>query len=487
MQSATSPILPKQFLVTRTRTAPKPGWQQFRLGDFYVSHAGGMGATRILHSGDKAYPETVVLGWFGFRDNFYPARETGDIQIHEPLENIYPEMTGRFVILRLQGDALLCTTDAGAQLPVVYRPETAELGSTPLTLGWTTALTKVPDLSGTFSRADGTIWYPFGATPYAGVQRLLPQQTVALSSGGARLVEWHPASRPPMSVSQMHSCARDFIQSLVKSQKGLECHLTAGWDSRMVLSASWPLKHSINYLTYLAEGSTAQVDAEVATNIARRFDLNHVTSPVSRPSKDDIDQWLARNAGCIHDSVADLTRTIVETYANRYGLAGVGGEVGRAFYWKKRDIGLVGLTPELLLERLGFGETREALSLADRWLARYRHEPRTHILDRAYIEIRLGCWAGPSLGGHLVEKPTLSPFNCLWVYDSMLALPESYRLSGSFARDFVAQGCRDLANIPVNRPAGLRRIRNLPREAAQMLPKGAKVRLRRLLLSTASA
>lgn len=487
MQPATSPTLPKQFLVTRMRIAPQHGWEQLQLGDFHVYHARGVGATRILHSGDEACPETVVLGWFGFRGNFYPGSGPGEILIHEPLEDIYPEMTGRFVVLRLQGDALLCTTDAGAQLPVVYRPETAELGSTPLTLGWTKALDKISDLSATFSRADGTVWYPFGATPYAGVQRLLPQQTLALSSGSARLVEWRPTARSPLSVSQMHSSARDFIQALANSQAGLECHLTAGWDSRMVLSASWPLKHRINYLTYLAEGATAQIDVEVATNLARRFGLSHATIPVSHPSQDDIDQWLARNSNCIQDSVTGLTRTIVETYADRYGLAGVGGEVGRAFYWKKRDIGLVGLTPELLLQRLGFRATREALSLADRWLARYRHQPRTRILDRAYIDIRLGCWAGPSLGGHLVEKPTLSPFNCLWIYESMLALADSYRLSGAFARDFIAQGCLDLVQVPVNRPAGLRRLRNLPREAAQRLPKGTKARLRKLLLNTVPA
>jgi hypothetical protein len=486
-QPVAATYLPKQFLVTRERMAPKPGWQRLQLGDFHLYRAAGVGATRILHGDDNARPETVVLGWFGFRDNFYPGREPDELRIHGTIEDIYPEMTGRFVVLRLQDDALLCTTDAGAQLPAVYRPETGELGSTPLTLGWTTALDKAPGLSETFSRADGTVWYPFGATPYTGVERLLPQQTVALDSCGARLVEWRPATTEPLSVPQMHGRARDFIQSLGKSQNALECHLTAGWDSRMVLSASWPLRHRIAYLTYLAEGATARIDAEVAGHIARRFDLAHQGTRVSIPSRDDIDHWLARTSDCIRDSVTDLTRTIVETYADRYGLAGVGGEVGRAFYWKKRDIDLTGLTPEQLLERLGFSKTGGALSRADHWLERYRDQSRARILDRAYIEIRLGCWAGPSLGGHLVEKPTLSPFNSLALYESMLALPERYRLSGAFARDFISQASPDLARIPVNRPAGLKRLRNLPREGAQLLPKRVKARIARLMSPVAPA
>jgi hypothetical protein len=483
IQPATCALLPKQFLVTRQRLDPKPGWQQFQLGAYHVYHAPGVGATRIRNFENDPQTQTAVLGWFGYRDTFYSGHGPGELLTHRSLKDIYPEMTGRFVVLSRQGDRLLCTTDAGAQLPVVYRPETGELGSTPLVLGWTMALEKAPRISAEFPRVDGTVWYPFGATPFVGVERLLPQRTVALSSRGARLTEWQPANPASLGVSQMHGVARDFIRSLEKSEDSMECHLTAGWDSRMVLSASWPLKHKIVYLTYLAQGATARIDSEMASHMAQRFGLGHETIPVLNPSPEDIDQWLARTSECIRDSVTGLTRTIVESYNHHYGLAGVGGEVGRAFYWKKRDIGQNGLTPEELLVRLGFGKTRGALSRADRWLDDYRDQSRAGILDRAYIDIRLGCWAGPSLSGHLVEKPTLSPFNSLVLYESMLALPQSYRLSGAFARDFIAQGCAELARLPVNRATGIRRLRGLPREVARVLPKHARARIRRLLFS----
>ena len=255
----------------------------------------------------------------------------------------------------------------------------------------------------------------------------------------------------------------------------------------MVLSASLPLKNKLNYLTYLAEGNTACIDAEVASYIATMFGLPYQQLPVRNPTKNDLNQWVMRTSDCIFDSVANLTRTVVDSYADRYGLSGVGGEVGRAFYWKKRDMGATGLSPEELLQRLGFDKTRLALQRADLWLENYRHLSRCSILDRAYIDIRLGCWAGPSLGGHLVEKPTLSPFNSLAVYESMLALPETYRFAGRFSRDFISQGSAKLARIPVNRHRGMRRLQNLHREVAQRLPKATKSRIRRYLTSIAPA
>ena len=483
--SATSAALPKQFLVTRERLAPKPGWQRSKLGDFYIYRGPGVGMTRLVHSEGGTTPETVVIGWFCYRDTFCPGSGTDELRIEGSVEDVYPEMTGRFAVLSLHGNRLFCSTDAGAQFPVVYRQETGDLGSTPLVLGWTRPLEKAPQVTQEFTRIDGTLWYPFGATPFAGVERLLPQQSVVVDASGAKLSDRKPPTLIPLSVEQMHDMASDSMRSLVLSQGDIECHLTAGWDSRMVLSASWQLRHGIHYLTYLADGASARVDAEVASYIAQRFDLNHQTIPVSSPSRSDIDCWLTRTSGCIDDSVMNLTKTVVATYADRYGMAGVGGEVGRAFYWNKYDIDRKGLTPEQLLDRLGFGQTSHVLSRADRWLQRYRDQSRTHILDRAYIDIRLGCWAGPSLGGHLVDKPTLSPFNSLAIYESMIAMPESYRLSGAFARDFISQGSVDLARIPVNRRAGIRRLRGLPREMARMLPKGTKARLRNLLLSKA--
>ena len=105
----------------------------------------------------------------------------------------------------------------------------------------------------------------------------------------------------------------------------------------------------------------------------------------------------------------------------------------------------------------------------------------TLLLDQAYIDLRLGGWAGPSVYGHPVSKPTLSPFNNATIFSLMRMLPEKYRHSGQFARDFVALGSPTLAQIPVNRATGLNRIRFAKREIAALIPKSTRASLRALV------
>ena len=169
-----------------------------------------------------------------------------------------------------------------------------------------------------------------------------------------------------------------------------------------------------------------------------------------------------------------LTRTVKHHDADRYVLCGLAGEVGRAFYWRATDIGRTGLTPKELLNRLGFDRTAFASDRAADWLEPIADLPTPLILDRAYTDLRLGGWGGPSIYGHPVAKPTLTPFNNARVFSLMMSLPETYRLSGQFARDFVALGSKELAAIPVNRAHGLRRFRYLKKEIAARMPPGAK-------------
>lgn len=173
-----------------------------------------------------------------------------------------------------------------------------------------------------------------------------------------------------------------------------------------------------------------------------------------------------------------LTRTVQAFDSNRYVLCGLAGEVGRAFYWRSKDVGRIGLPSAELLHRVGFKETQQAIDHGERWLKPFADVPTPMILDQAYIDLRLGGWAGPSIYGHPISKPTLTPFNNAKVFSLMKSLPERYRLSGQFAKDFVSLGSLKLGAMPVNRPHGWHRIRYLKKEIAASLPPDAKAALK---------
>jgi hypothetical protein len=280
-------------------------------------------------------------------------------------------------------------------------------------------------------------------------------------------------------VKNIHLRTRKFVEAL-SQDRAIECHLTAGWDSRMVLSASMGTNADIRYLTYKAPGTNGSIDCLVAQHISRSMSLRHEEIPLLTARQSDIDGWTERTSGCIRDSVMNLTTTVTATYTGRYVLCGLAGEVGRAFYWKPRDIEKNGLDAEDLLDRLGFCRSKPAIEAAERWLREIDVKPRTAILDQAYIDLRLGGWAGPSLCGHPIDKPSLSPFNNSTIFSLMRMLPDEYRRSGGFAKDFVSLGSPALAEIPVNRAAGMKRLRYIKREIAAVLPKRLKTSLRAL-------
>jgi hypothetical protein len=451
--------LPKQFLITGKPIELPTGWKSLRVGDRYLFTSPELPTTPVIHSGRETDPrETfLVLGWFAVAGQFFPNQQEPVLRTDVPIERLYHDMTGRFIILCADRAGLRCMTDPGALLPLVYRPASDEAASTPAVLSMTAAVTKSNTEVDSFQRVDPATWYPFGVTPFSGIHRALPGSVLQLPSG-----ETEAISRPRCPtlgkrdiVERIQLLTRRFVEA-VSSCGTIECHLTAGWDSRMVLSACLGTAADTQYLTYKTPGTNGGVDCHIARRISRAHSLPH------------------------KDTVMNLTTTVVDTYTDRYALCGLAGEVGRAFYWRANDIGKSGLSASMLLSRLGFIESKPAIELAERWLSGQAGKPTPAILDQAYIDLRLGGWAGPSLYGHPVSKPTLSPFNNATIFTLMRALPEDYRYSGQFARDFVALESPTLARIPVNRAAGMNRLRYMRREITALLPKSVKSTLRTL-------
>ena len=476
--------LPKQFLVTPKKINPPEGWMRLKFAGTYLYRSPEMPVTRIQSSAEGPGRDSVVLvlGWFVFNGTAYPNDHSDCISTQLEAEHIYHQVTGRFLILSGTARGYSCIADPGGLLSVVYRPGDSEIAATPRSLELATPITPDDRILNGLVRQDGTSWYAFGATPFYGVNRLLPGTILNMPSGRTSPVPDLVRSTPSTqdAVSRIYSHTRGFIEALGK-RNALECHITAGWDSRMVVSASINTPAYIDYLTYRTPGSNGTIDCQVSRLIARTLSLNHSEVPLYPSSEKDSEEWTWRTASCISDAVMHLAPTVVATYTGRYVLCGMAGEVGRAFYWRRKDIGRIGLSTGELLDRLGFTRTNVAMELSEKWLEPFKTKPTPRILDEAYIDLRLGGWGGPSVYGHPVSTPTLTPFNNAIVYSLMKSLPQKYRFSGQFARDFVTLGSGALARLPANRAHGLRRFWNLKKEIAGVLPSGTKRALRRVM------
>ena len=481
--------LPKQFLLTGREIDAPAGWTRTRFADRYLYKAPELPITRIERppDGKLRTDSEFILGWFVYEGEAFPRSDSECLKTIDSIERMYQCMTGRFIIISISNGHFRCLSDPGGLLPVVYRTSEGDIGSTPRALELAAPIVGDEDKREAFARRDGTVWYAFGVTPFASVDRLLPATVLQMPAGKTTPIpdETEAMSSACQSVEYLYEHSRNVIGAL-SVLGNLECHLTAGWDSRMVLSAAMGTPAHVDYITYKTPGTSGSIDCHISRLIAQKFSLNHDEIALQPTRQQDIDDWRWRTADCIQDSVMHLTRTVQATDSNRYVLGGLAGEVGRAFYWRSKDIGRTGLTATELLSRLGFNKTKLAVDLGERWLNPYADSPTTLILDQAYIDLRLGGWAGPSIYGHPISKPTLTPFNNSKVFSLMKALPEHYRLSGKFAQDFVSLGSPDLGSIPVNRAHGLQRLRYVKKEIMANLPAGAKAALRTLKAHHAS-
>jgi hypothetical protein len=487
--SAVTCSLPKQFLLTGRKIDPPSGWTKTRFADRYLYRAPELPITRIERptDGKLRTDSEFILGWFVYEGAAFPKGDTGCLKTSDSIEHIYQRMTGRFIIVSITDEHFTCLTDPGGLLPVVYRTSEGDIGSTPRSLELAAPIVADEDIREAFTRPDGTVWYAFGVTPFASIDRLLPATVLQMPAGKTTPIveETDATSSAQLKLEYLYEHAKVFIAAL-SDLGSLECHLTAGWDSRMVLSAAMGTPAHVDYITYKTPGTSGSIDCQISRLIAQKFSLNHDEIALHPTGQRDIDEWRWRTADCIQDSVMHLTRTVQMTDSNRYVLGGLAGEVGRAFYWRPFDIGRNGWTAEELLNRIGFRKTALTIDFAERWLDTFAACPTTLILDQAYIDLRLGGWGGPSIYGHPVSKPTLTPFNNATVFALLKSLPEKYRLSGQFAKDFVSLGSRKLAAIPVNRAHGFSRLRFLKKEIIAHLPAGTKTALKTLITRNAS-
>jgi hypothetical protein len=404
----------------------------------------------------------IFLGWAFHAKLSRPFQDSVvDVDSIEDLIRIRMECCGRFVYFDFSDGRTRISTDAGALFPVVYDSSAPAVASSPAALSLCQPLNLDEALRKEIIRYDTTEWYPFGLTSYEGVRRLLPFDLLDISTGlisrnefALRSIassgESYPAAAFEAVCSNIHSIA---------CGRAVRMHLTAGYDSRMVLAAA--LASGIIFDCETIEGASAgaKLDVLVARKLAAIAGVRHRTIRSTPPSEQELADWQGRTGGAVVDAVMHLCRTEELNFDGRAVLSGACGEVGRGFYWMESDLDCVGLDSITLSARLGFAPTPTLIASGNDWLARFDSDmQRTMLLDYAYIELRLGCWAGAATPGHNVPFPSFSPFNSYSVYREMLAARPIERFHQQYALSFIKHGANMLAEIPFNRASGMHRF-----------------------------
>jgi hypothetical protein len=474
----------KHFTLAEAAQPLPEGWRAAEALGWWI----GLGEDLRLHPLRRSdgSPAGAALGWVLGPDGLLPdgaplaGPETG-----EDLADWSAGLAGRFICLvGGQGRRPRVILDAGGLLGAVYDPVRRAVASIPDLLPGEAPRDEA--LAGSFGIPARRGWYPFGLTPVSGVSRLLPNFELPLDDFTPRRI-WPlapaaiPAREPGEAMPEIYAIAADIARRFCRTGK-VAAHLTAGYDTRMVLAALGPeAARRIPVITVGLPGPNAALDMRVAARLAAQLGLRHEIRPHLPATAADIELWHARTGACIADTVSGMSRTLASWDPGEMQLTGACGEVGRAFYWMPSDIDGPVPDGDELLRRVRAPRTDRTREAAERWLETLPPMSAVRSWDFVYIEQRLGCWAGPAVYGSPQRVPSMSPFNSRRLFAAMLGLPDSYRSGSRFCRDFNQIGWPALNALPFNAPIGLDRLRFLRGQAKALLSKSTRQRLKRLL------
>jgi len=367
-------------------------------------------------------------------------------------------LSGSWCAMLYSADAARVRLDAAGTLSAVYDPASQCVAST---------CVLVPDDGDEDGDLLELMWasaesfLPFGLTPRRGVRRLLPNHVLDLQTFAVKR-DWPPPKADAPSFSREELVGR--ITHLLTRSVEAACAaprplmgLTGGRDSRVLLACAGDRRRRLDCFTWALPDPIARRDLRAARDIARRADVRHEVAAFEPPSEEQRARWAWRTGGAVSDE-RNLSMAVnsVQWGEGRTIILGAAGEVGRAYYWRAGDASQPSLAVRDLIERMGAPMHDRVVQAGFEWLHGLEGRSIHEQLDLAYIEQRMGCWAGVLAYGWADGPRRVMPYVNRHLFELMLALPEDVRSHDRLAAEVIERTCPELLALGFNRPATIR-------------------------------
>jgi hypothetical protein len=342
--------------------------------------------------------------------------------------------------------------DADGSLSAVFDPETGRAAAT------TGLLLDPAAYAARFERArydhlnilrDG--WFPAGLTAHRGIGRVLVNHHLDLETM-AQVRHWPHAplaltDDPEAACARITGSTRATIDALRRS--GPVCMtLTAGNETRMLLAACRDIAGSIDFVTVDAPGT--RLDRTRAAELAARFGLHLRLLPMVAADAAGAGEWHARASHCIGGPNMISHPTIRAVEGARWFIGGLGGEIGRGFFWRPTDTDRTRITADTLVQRFGMPLDPQVHQAVEAWLPGVAGFDPFLQLDLAYLELRMGCWAfAQSYSSPRVRH--MHPLISRESFTAMMSLPPDWRRSGRMVTTCIRGAWPELLDLPINR------------------------------------
>jgi hypothetical protein len=323
-------------------------------------------------------------------------------------------------------------------------------------------------------------WY-FGLTPRHGIERLLPNHVLDLST-------WQPTRHWPaaedLAVTRDTASAVSEIASILERLIGAAARagrtyigLTAGRHTRMLLACARPYLDRVTFFTMQIPDAQGSLDLKTACRIATRFVLDHVSLPWQEPTQRDLDEWFYRTGGSVGGMSARAIRTLRQLDPTRSILTGMAGGIGEVEGWSKSDLKARQASCRAdLLDFFGLPPAPALVDRAERWIRGLPTRNLIDVLGLRYPEQRLAWWGSPQEYGYAGDAFVLTPFCHRRVVQLKLTLPIRYRWRDRLPDDLLKHRWPELLDVPFDKVFGLRGAPLLPNRILSRVLRRAPLR-----------
>lgn len=452
-----------QFVISKKPVAA--AYHALAVGGWRVGCGGGFTQTRILDG--LGEPIGVFLGAVidAASKTFKPASITlpwTKGSDRKSLEDCLYERAGSWIAIIATAGLQSIYLDACGSIPLVFSNDEFLAASSASALLDDSEY--FDDLyeeakSETWSRLDR--YHTAGLTAHRSLNRLLPNHRLNLENWTVERI-WPLAPLPSLGIDQVISeivdDARGSIDIAMRDGSAL-MPLTAGNETRALLALARGREGQLTFFTGDFPG--AVIDLGTARRLAQKFGLRHVVTAVRPRTSASIQDWRLRTGHCIGGAIGHFQMEREAIAQGEVEFSGAAGEVGRGFLWAAGDVAGDKLTSDVLLARLKLPQIDRFVAATDRWLDSVKQFDAFTVMDLAYIELKMACWAGPQATGTETTATQVWPFSSRRCFSAMMSAPPQVRLEQSLFMRIVQREWPELLQIPINKGTSWENIRRL--------------------------
>ncbi|MHA7831047.1 MAG: hypothetical protein ACX93O_08095 [Flagellimonas sp.] len=375
-------------------------------------------------------------------------------------------MAGGFVLMIKLDKEYLVFNDACGLKTVYYHQakEGAYLCSQPLLLKKYLGIERSEQgksfLESNYIKKNKEFWIPAGMSLFKDVYHLLPNHLLSIK----RMEQSRFFPNKKLAKLELNDAVEKFsveLQKIIKAinyRYSLALPITAGWDSRIILSACKPYLENIEFFTLKYRNlSLKAMDIKIPSILLNKIDRIHNII--------NTDYKIDKNFKKLYESNVDIPHFNdwgIIAYGmgksklkNRVSLKGSCSEIARCFYYPtgetKEEIDISDILAFTLYDWSEFSFFKKHLS---NWLCDIGILKKMGYVaeDFFYWEHRVGSWQAQSQLEWDIVQETISPFNNRKLLDIALAIPPKFRSSPNytFFAKVIDKLWPELMEVPIN-------------------------------------